>query len=355
MWKKKNKVQWNHQKGITAADVLIGLLIIMTTFGVIAMIYVNFVIGTKGMDRKTGATRIATNILENMNMIYYDDIENSLQDFVNKGVLIKNDNSYSVQEDSSVKVFETTIPKGYALQITLENGYEPQDKLQLDLLKKVSVKVEYLLDGKLENVELSKVFEREIVRECNSPNFGEEYVRQMIPDAEYEMYSEAANALPTGIKIICPLQYDGFSKKYKIVEDIHSLWYSYSNKQWATVLVLESNQLDEYLDVTNKTIESEKLFNSENAYVWIPKFGIMYQMPIFGDTYFQYKDTKKAIVNSYQEDGNLLNHYVIESNNWGWSSSDSLLGKWSKIQDIEISGTEAERLNRSQFGPFLEY
>lgn len=354
MWKKKNKVQWNNQKGITAADVLIGLLIIMTTFGVIAMIYVNFVIGTKGMDRKTGATRIATNILENMNMIYYDDIENSLQDFVNKGVLIKNDNSYSVQEDSSVKVFETTIPKGYALQITLENGYEPQDKLQLDLLKKVSVKVEYLLDGKLENVELSKVFEREIVRECNSPNFGEEYVRQMIPDAEYEMYSEAANALPTGIKIICPLQYDGFSKKYKIVEDIHSLWYSYSNKQWATVLVLESNQLDEYFNLESKTIEPEKLLNNENAYVWIPRFGRLTQTPNFGGIRFLYKDTKRVIVSSYQENGNFLYDFPKEEYNINYFSTEQL-GEWIKIQEIETLATPANLLNDSQFGPFLEY
>ena len=60
MRKKQLVYQLNNQKGVTGADVVIALLIILTAVGVISMLYVNLVIGSRETDRKAGATRIAT-------------------------------------------------------------------------------------------------------------------------------------------------------------------------------------------------------------------------------------------------------------------------------------------------------
>ena len=49
--KKNNKIhQFNSQKGITAADIIIAMLVIMTTLEVIVMVYVNLVANGKDID-----------------------------------------------------------------------------------------------------------------------------------------------------------------------------------------------------------------------------------------------------------------------------------------------------------------
>ena len=122
MNKKEMINQLNNQKGISASDVLIALLIILTSLGVIAMVYANLTITSRGVDRKTGATRIATNLLENMQTTFYDKIETTLENLVKEGLVTKQNETYTItgsQEPTSV--FSTKIPNGYTVKIKKSN------------------------------------------------------------------------------------------------------------------------------------------------------------------------------------------------------------------------------------------
>lgn len=359
MNKKQLIYQLNSQKGITGADIMIAMLIILTTVGVIAMIYVNQNIGSKEIDRKTGATRIATNVLENLSLVYYDEIGTTLKTLTDTGVATKVDETYTIVGGKDVKVFETKVPSGYKLVLTFE-----QENMTYDLLKKVNAKVEYTVDQQPKSVSLSKVIEREIVRECNSPKFTEEYIRQMVPTGmEYEMFSETSTALQTGIKIICPIRYDKTNKQYKLVDvQKNQIWYSYSNKEWARVLVLESDEYNSGIDLTTKAITNlELLKNGDKSYVWVPRFGVKNGGDLFGDTFFQYKNGSVAILNSFANENGLCQYYLDINRTIQWSNRgisfehDETLGKWSSYGDLSTVSTDSYLLNQSQYGPMMEY
>lgn len=353
MNKKQLAQKLNSQKGITGADVILALLIILTTVGVIGMIYTNLVVGSTGVDRKTGATRITTNILENMAQIHYEEIAEQLETLVTQGIATKEGDTYNVTGGESTKVFHTTIPKGYNLKINFENSYGGQ-ATGYDLVRKATVNTEYTLNGKTESVTLNKVFERETVRECNSPNFSKEYIEQMLgSNAKYEIYN--SNSQNTGgIKIICPIQYDPISKQYKIITETNNLWYSYSNKQWARVLVLNPEDVEKEI--------TQEMLQGENSYVWIPRFGVEAGKDLFGGTLFKYKATDYAIFNSYnQEPAPAFMYYYIDSN-IAWSTNrgideEGIVGKWCRYSEISNSADQnpAYLLNQSQYGPLQEF
>lgn len=329
----------NSQKGITGADVVIALLIILTSLGVIAMLYVNLVIGSREVSRKTGATRIATNLIENISQFFYDEIEDTLQ--IN-GNTNKIDNTYHILTD---EIFNTTIPQGYQVEMELQNSGE------LDIMKKITVTVKFKVDGKEKKVSLAKVFERETIRECNSPNFTEKYISQL-PSVgnNYEIYSENAKHA-AGVKIVCPVRYNPETQNYQIVTNPDELWYSYSNKQWARMIVLEPDEVEQ-------TISSERL-KQTNSYVWIPRYGIENGKNLFGGTHFKYKATEYAILNTYaQKDTQFIYNHIQGDFSWsinrGITEAD-LLGKWCPYSDLTNPSSIAYTLNQSQFGPMLEY
>lgn len=346
----------NNQKGITGADIVIALLIIVTTLTVIGMVYINLFMNGKQADRKAGATRIATNILENMDKLFYEQIDTTLKQLSDTGIATKTDETYIISGGDDIKVFQTKIPKGYTLEISIEKP-ENQANEEYDFVKKITVQVKYTVDGKENEVTLNKVIEREVVRECNSPNFTEEYIQKIIPtDAQFEMYSETAKDVQSGVKIICPIQYNKTLKKYQMVEDTSGIWYSYSNKQWAKILVLESNEIENYIDSENKTITDSEVLKTDKCYVWIPSFGVKNGMDLFGGTLFQYKTTDYAILN--QQQGNVSYYYVNPNEQTTWSENRGMnegLGKWCSYPEMKDTNCEAYQLNQSQYGPMLEY
>lgn len=362
--KKQLVKQLNSQKGFTGADVMIALLIIVTTLGVITMIYVNLVVDSKSVDKKTGATRIATNLMENLEMCFYDDLETNLQDLCKDGTMTKNGTTYSVNGGKNVKIFNTTIPEDYQVSIDLVNSYGTQTDSQYDLVKKATVKVEYLADGKTKDVTLDKVLTKEVIRECNSPNFEAKYVQTMVGKDTYQMYSDYIAGQEAN-KIICPIQYDATAEAYKLVEDVSSIWYSYSNKQWARTLVLDSAEVNNVINQETKIVDMSQIEDTwkEKCYVWIPRFGIKNGYNSFGGTLFCYKDTDYGIVKAEDETTGLLITQLDRSVVWmteGISAfiddnENQLLGMWQKESQTTETGSVAYYLNSSQYGPLFQY
>lgn len=352
MVKEQLKNKLNSQKGISSGDIIIAMLILVTTLGVIMMIYQNLVIGGKEVDRKAGATRIAVNLMENIDMLFYEQIDDELKALTDSGYATTNDNiNYVI---SNTKAFNTTIPKGYTLKLKLE------DIGSYELVRKLTIKVEYNQNNQKEDVTLNKVIEKEVVRECNSPRFSEEYIRQMIPTGSYILYSKISSVNPAEEKVICPIRYNGNLKKYSVVEDESEIWYSYSNKNWARVIIIDSNLLSTYVNTSNNTIQDESILKSANSYVWIPRFGVENGKDLWGYTRFKYKTTNLAILNDYTGDA-LKGNYVDIDNTITWANrgisfdNSELPGLWTNYSQISQISTDAYYLNESQYGPMVEY
>lgn len=358
--------QLNSQSGMTAADALMGLLIIIITIGVIAMVYTNLVIGGRGVDRKTGATRIATNLLENIEMLFYEEIEPQLEELSNNnGPVSHVGNTYIINDTSESQegttVFNTKIPAGYTVEISLEN---PQNST-IDLVKKVTVKVRYLVNREEKNVTLSRVIEKEEIRECNSPKFETPYLEQLGVDESSSImaYQNAENS--GGNRIICPVKYNG--QNYEILTDekeINDIWYSYSNKQWARVLILSADEFKQCKDDAKKIAEKLNDKTSTQSYVWVPRFGVRNGGDLFGDTYFKYKNTELAILNSYGDGNNFMKNQLDLEGSVDWSTAhgisfeeneQKLVGKWCLYSTLSNVNELAYKLNQSQYGPLREY
>jgi len=356
----KNKL--NSQKGITGSDVVIAMLIILTTLGVIGAVYTNLAIGSRETERKAGVTRMAVNILENVDMLYYDEIFSKLKILSDNAIATKEGSKYIINGGSGVKVFNTSIPKGYRVEISFENPIDNTE--ENDFIKKLILNIKYTVDGRDKNITLSKMIEREIIRECNSPNFSEEYISQVVGDSEFIMWKENPGD-SAGVKIICPIRYNKNLKKYELVDvSTNEIWYSYSNKEWARILVLDAEEYSNNIDSADNTVNNLDILKGENSYVWIPRFGIE-EGGSLENALFKYKDTDLAIFNLYEEDSSSIYNYINVNNPITWSTTrgisfetEKTLGNWSKYSEIsEISEikTDADYLNNSQYGPLIQY
>ena len=341
------------QKGLTGADVLISLLIILTSISTIGMIFLNVKSISRLTDAKTGATRIATNILENINASYYDEIQNF----------------DSTAEGAQQSIFNTKIPSRYAVQVIVE---KPQDKLgndvDEDIVKKVTLNVKHKNSPNSDAVIIHKVIERENVRECNSPNFSGKYITQIVGEnTDYQFYNP--EAITYDSKIICPIRLN--TEDYSIVygDDLADLWYSYSERQWARVIVFDNyNELKKYVDIENHTISNAEILNSsEKAFVWIPRFKIKEDE---NKLYFMYKDTDYAIKKS--TDG--INNNIIDltekalGDNWSIFFTETAeknppLGEWFPYDDIiklkedgvaEQNPIITALFNSTKYGPLFD-
>lgn len=361
---KKEKIKLNNQKGITAAEAVIAMVIILITVGVIATVYTNLSLNSSEIDRKAGATRIATNITENMNEVYYNEVKEELDMLYYSGIATKENNTYIIPPADGAKVFNTTIPNGYTCKITLENVNGSTS------ITKATIEIDYTVNKLQKGVSIIQVLEKETVRECNSPRFSEQYIRQIISEVDdYIMVSSTAKDIQSGVKIICPIKYDKVTGSYMLVEDVlnNPIWYSYSNKNWAKILILDVKDYNKYIDYETKKVDNSFFANENNLdslYVWIPRFGVQSGGELFGSTYFKYKKTNLPILNSYYDNSSDVISYYINtttSSDFSWSSSYNLSfdgsiedsGKWVLYSSLTEVGTDGYYLNKSQYGPCI--
>ena len=345
MTKKQIKEKLKSQKGITGADVLIALLLILTLIGIIGMIYLNLKTLARMTYAKSGATRIATNIIENAKGEFFDKVQNY----------------DSSSAGAQPKVLNTKIPKGYVVIISTENIEDDENHI----VKKVNVTVKYNKNNDNNVVELSTVIEREKVRECNSPNFSGEYVEKLVgPNSQYQIFDNINN-IDEDKKIICPIKYNG--ENYVIIQgyDINRMWYSYSDKQWARALVFDNlSELEDYIDTSNNTVQNlEILKDDDKSFVWIPRYKIDENVSP-NKVYFMYKDKNYPIL---KQTGNSEYNYINLSNeDFNFSlkivftettNEEMVLGEWVKYYYIKnlSSNERVKKLYDSEYGPLFEF
>lgn len=247
-----------NEKGATGADIVVALSIIVLTVSVISMVYINLANGSKNVNRTAGATRIATNILENidkMSYIQYNETLNAFATNDSKGWNVTGDaNAKTItlegKKTGTEKIFETKIPKGYKVELISQNIYGEGDALpKYDLIKKINVKVTFTVSKTEQNVSLYTSKEREQLAEVNKPDI---------------------DSLNVSGKSYVPIKYSTTQQAYVVINENDTNWYNYSNKVWAMVYV---DSLSNINSIKNAGKLSTAQANSTgNIYYWIPRF-----------------------------------------------------------------------------------
>ena len=114
------------EKGIVSLEILFSIIIIIGIIflGIIVCVKINA--ETKKINQNAEASRIAINILENMNSKTYSEFEEYISELSMVGMtkkIVDNTQYISVSGDYvGDKFFNTEIPKGYDVEVKIENN-----------------------------------------------------------------------------------------------------------------------------------------------------------------------------------------------------------------------------------------
>jgi hypothetical protein len=221
-------------KGVTGTDVAAAVTVIILTMGVVTAIYINVTNKVKENIRYSNATRIATQIMENVQAKPYDYLVNLCG------------TELSATSTSEEKFFDVNIPSGYSAKITTTkiSGADA-----LDVVRKVTVDVSYKISNKTNTISLATIKEKELLEQTNKPDIS-------LIDLE--------------TNYCYPIKKDG--NVYKVTDLSDPNWYNYDSvngKNCALVFVTANASLE---------IGEQVTINGETGgglvYAWIPRFRI---------------------------------------------------------------------------------
>ena len=230
------------EKGFTGVDLTIAIAVIIMFTTLISIIFVNIYMNSTSTSRGAMATTYATQIIENIEKLYYNEVtDEQINDIINN----------------------MNIPSGYDVTFNLEN-YKETNYKEEDLIKIVTVNIKYMVGKKEEQVEFQKIKAKEVLIIPNKPELNEQYVP---------------------VKYI--KQSGDETGYFKITNENDPEWYNYSNKEWAYVMLRNGLGYNSDDIVTTPTA----------IYVSIPRYGT----DTNGNIVFLYETTNQTV----NDDGNL--------------------------------------------------
>lgn len=332
------------QKGATGVDIVVSISVIAVTIAIVTAIYTNVDLASKRVQRTAGATRIATNIVEQIEKMYYEEFLDKVAEMKNKAAIASGEANPYITYDSTneefvvipkrtsdaIKIFNTKIPKGYTVNISLEKDYE------FDMVRKVNVEVKFPVGDSEESVKLSSAKSMEIVELGNEPEILDGNIIKTLNGTEYSN--------------VMPIKKSG--SKYIITSAEDEEWYNYEAAIWAKVLINSSGKYNTSTGNVNTGFES-------SLYVWIPSFG----KDANGDLRFKYADTNYRVISKILDSGSLKKTiFTVDTVgqeltdfstlvDFKDSSGNTVRGCWVKYSDIETNSYSI-LLNSSEYGPF---
>ena len=271
------------KKKIMPLEIIFSIIVVLSIIFVVTLISFEIKIFSQRINKKSEAAIISSNILENIKIRNFEDVEKYIEElsFVGISKRIEGEIQYITVygNEFNEKFFGTQIPNDYIIELQIENYGE-----QFNLVKNIKISVKYLIRKKVESVDVSTVIERESIGECNSPIINDEYFSSI--NIELDDYE------------IIPIKYLSNIDSYIVtsVDDVE--WYNYSSKKWAKVAVFtkygedlkslfvnQDGSLNETANYNGSIIDLKNYI-----YVWIPNFSIKDDI-----SYFRYGTGKKAI------------------------------------------------------------
>lgn len=329
------------KKKIMPLEIIFSIIVVLSIIFCVTLISFEIKISSQRINRKSEAAIISSNILENIKIRNFDDIEKYIEElsFVGISKRIEGNIQYITVygNEFNEKFFGTQIPKDYIIELQIENYGE-----QFNLVKDILVSVKYSVNKKVESVDVSTIIERETIRECNQPIISEEYFKELgISLEDYE---------------IIPIKYSAKDGGYitTSIDDVE--WYNYSSKKWAKVVVFarEGESLKDLFINLDGTLKNNahylgaELDLKNYIYVWIPNFSIKDDI-----SYFRYGTGKKAIRMELLFNNNkflYLNKTGEEIKDISAECSfEGVSGVWRKLEDNEDA--YYKNFNQTKYAP----
>ena len=330
-------------KKFLSLEILFSIVIIVIFISIISLICLQVKSEIQIINKNSEASLILSNILENMNTRSFENIEKYIYEFSGVGVSKRNeDNLQNIVisgDDFSEKFFGTSIPKGYTLEVSLENNS------YFDILKNISIVLTYNVKSEIKKYEINTIIEREKITECNKPIISEEYLLEAkLNNSDYLIY---------------PIKYSNNNNAFVVTTKEDSDWYNYSSKKWAKLLILpkgenlEKQFIDEHDKISSEiNINNKKLKIEDYIYVWIPNFSKKDNI-----TYFRYGTGKKAIKMDFLYSDNkylYLNRVAEEIKDISEDCAfNGISGVWRKLYDSD--DPYYNNFNDTRFAPVNIY
>lgn len=347
----RNKL--NSEKGVTGVDIVVSVTMIVITIAVVMAIFVNISSASREVNRTSGATRMATNILENIELMYYEDFLIYLDELIHKtyitydaetpGAVTDYNGTYVIpgEKTGTEKVFETKIPNGYTLKLVISNVYGETEPSKYDLVRKVNVSVLFDVSGREKEVLLSttKIFER-LDSLYNKPVNDIKYFYSMKSD-DIQKYNNNVTENKATIMYVEEANVSGIIK-YKVGTEISST-YGYGEFEGDTIKpVLAIINHDDNIESGTGYVKEEM---EDQIYVWIPSHKtdpnggnekIIYE-------YETYKIGRIKVDKINKADENSLPFITakksvqVNGNNIGFKTAtgESLSGVWVSIENLK--------------------
>ena len=376
MLKNLLKKKFKSEKGLTGVDIVVASTIIVVSVSVVIAIFVNITNLSRNVTRTSGATKIATNIVENIELSFYEDVlyefntniktritgaefqPASGKHFATEGTYIIEGSRLGAEE----RVFSTRIPRGYTLKIIVSNyyGYKPEEFKKYDLVEKIDVNVLFNVGGLEKTVSLSTIKARETLKTlANNPIYNKDVNVFSTTTVNKEMFELQENTTTIKLKFNSE-NYDtetGYSfeaanddrRDFTYTNDI-----SLGKMFPAMVIDISQNKdsgADHYYDVSSgkviKRYVSGTVYNSttrryedvysstkykDYIYVWVPVYkksgnSIIYR---YKDTVYSTKTIQLTSLDSEVSDFYTVN----KSDSTTFRSATGAEGMWVRLSDL---------------------
>ena len=229
--KNGKKLKIMEKGGFSGVEITVAILILMIFISLINVLFVNIYLSYTDSRRNSEATAYATQIMEQVEKMYYNEVTN---------------------QNLAQKALEMNIPNGYGVQIQVDK-YNAEDTTKEDLVKNVIITINYKVGKQEKSVSLETIKAKEILITPNKPilNTGMVPVKYVITDR---------------------MTHKGY---WQITAEDDPTWYSYENKKWATVMMQENLTVEGDIYVTQENMKNligKKVKTYGQMLVWVPRF-----------------------------------------------------------------------------------
>jgi hypothetical protein len=144
-----------NNKGITGVDITISIVILGLFISLITSMFYNVTVIGKTVNRKADAVYLAVQVIEALKQIGYNELPTGEKD--ETSVYTLEELNEKLEEEKKI-----TLKNGYSVSILVENYRKIKSDTTLeDILKRITVKVNYKEQDKEKSVELNTVIVNE--------------------------------------------------------------------------------------------------------------------------------------------------------------------------------------------------
>lgn len=337
------KKKLNSEKGITGVDIVVAVTMIALTISVVMSIFINTNNTARKVTRTSGATRMATNILEQIEIMYYEEFVEELSELVGKSYVryekLDGDWLYNGKYiisgkgiPSGKRIFNTRIPNGYNLILDVYNEYGSADPSKFDLVKRVKVSVEFKVSGRNEMVSLSTTKKYDKLNSlANEPEIKIDYFETRDLDFGLDVCKFIKEVTVAG------------TTKYEVIDEKDPSVYSYTDSSVRPAMMIPTEITNSGMTIS--TLDSTKQYvNSSfynDVYIWIPAHKITLNKLTYG-----YRNsnmaTKSVTLHEFNNVSNTIICYTVDraTTEAVYKINPFALGKdglWIRVGDLETT------------------